>query len=79
MDNEDSEAVRAMKIYQKKHGGNLAEISILFVNVVSALKEAAQQPLHSDVCPVCHGKKYVQTKTRGLVPCASCGGQTPVS
>jgi len=39
----DGEAMEAMKIYQRKHGGTLVEISILFVNVVDALKEAAQQ------------------------------------
>lgn len=51
---DDSEALVAMKIYQQRHGGNLAEISILFANVVSALKQAAQPTLAPDACPVCH-------------------------
>lgn len=45
---DDNEALVAMKIYQQRHGGNLAEISILFANVVSALKEAAKQSVQSD-------------------------------
>ena len=35
---------------------------------------ASQQPLAPDVCPVCLGKKLVQTKSRGVVNCASCNG-----
>jgi hypothetical protein len=35
---------RAFRVYQEKHGGTLAEVSILFVNVMDALDEAAQQP-----------------------------------
>jgi hypothetical protein len=27
-----------------------------------------------DVCPVCLGKKLVQTKSRGVIKCASCNG-----
>ena len=49
----DNEALVAMKIYQQRHGGNLAEISILFANVVSALKEAAQHSVQADVLEVC--------------------------
>lgn len=39
-------AEQAMRLYQKKFGGNLAEISILFVNVTETLVEAekAAQP-----------------------------------
>ena len=35
---------------------------------------AAQHTFAPDVCPVCLGKKIVQTKTRGVVNCASCNG-----
>lgn len=28
----------------------------------------------ADVCPVCAGKRHIQTKSRGLVKCASCNG-----
>jgi hypothetical protein len=35
---------------------------------------AAQQGVQSDVCPVCAGKRHIQTKSRGLVKCASCNG-----
>lgn len=54
----DNEALVAMKIYQRRHGGNLAEISILFANVVSALKEAAQQSMHLTCFPQCKGCEY---------------------
>jgi hypothetical protein len=46
---------KAFKIYQEKHGGTLVEVSIIFVNVMDALDEAAQQrreppaPSHRDV------------------------------
>ena len=35
---------------------------------------AAQQKFAPDVCPVCRGKKLVQTKNRGVINCASCNG-----
>jgi hypothetical protein len=41
-----NELLEAMKIYQRKHGGTLVEVSILFANVTSALREAAQQSVH---------------------------------
>lgn len=31
----------AYEIYQEKHGGTIVEISIIFVNVIKALEEAA--------------------------------------
>jgi hypothetical protein len=35
---------------------------------------SAQQSVQADVCPVCAGKRHIQTKSRGLVKCASCNG-----
>ena len=38
---------------------------------------AAQLTFAPDVCPVCLGKKLVQTKSRGvikIIKCASCNG-----
>ena len=39
-----------------------------------AVTHAATHPTPdaANACPVCGGKKYVQTKSRGLVPCATC-------
>jgi len=68
---DDSEALVAMKIYQQRHGGNLAEISILFANVVSALKEAAQQSVQADFCPRCGGSRVIQENFK-WVDCPSC-------
>ena len=61
----------AMNIYQRKYGGALVEISVLFVNVTAALKEAAQQPLLPGVCPYCLGTK--RGKMNGIeVGCIFC-------
>ena len=51
---ENEELLEAMKIYQSKHGGSLVEISILFVNVTAALREAAQQSTQADEGYECH-------------------------
>lgn len=70
----DNEALVAMKIYQQRHGGNLAEISILFANVVSALKEAAQQGVQADVCPSCGVDDWAYgDDTNTFEVCAMCG------
>lgn len=49
---------KAFKIYQEKHGGTLAEISILFVNVTDALDEAAQPSAQrtAETCVLCGHK-----------------------
>lgn len=43
----------AYQIYQKKYGGSIVEISILFVNVTEALEEAAQHSVQADVACTC--------------------------
>jgi hypothetical protein len=61
---------KAFRIYQGKHGGTLAEVSILFVNVMDALDEAAQQGVQSDVlirCQECGA--LIETD----VHCDNCG------
>ena len=73
----DNEALVAMKIYQQRHGGNLAEISILFANVVSALKEAAQQSVQAatNTCPYCSGtgKGKMNGIEVGCIMCSKTG------
>jgi hypothetical protein len=41
---------------------------------IIAICEAVQQSVQADECPVCAGKRHIQTKSRGLVKCASCNG-----
>ena len=68
---------QAMKLYQKKFGGNLAKISIMFVNVIETLVEAeqaAQQERAADVCPDCAGKGIVKDGFGVLFECSRCRG-----
>ena len=44
-------------------------------NPLVSAKFMRQPTKHApDVCPVCRGKKLVQTKNRGVINCASCNG-----
>jgi hypothetical protein len=67
---------KAQYIVEKlnEKGAGLGNASWAIVSQALDELDAAQQMFAPDVCPVCAGKRHIQTKSRGLVKCASCNG-----
>lgn len=68
------ELVKASQIIPREFPASYHERFYYARKHAELILEAVEHRVQSDACPVCAGERYVQTKSRGLVKCASCNG-----